>query len=1432
MYLIFAGGPGQMYGSHGTVSASTIVSAVTTILNSNYLSGLSEYGATTHAHVAGTYISSYGLPTTFSDGSNNSDVNNLVSASINDNGGTLPEVDDTSVNGIYAVFTPPGYHLSGGGVGQHGSGNTGGLGDDDAANDLVITSDSASALIPGQNGSHLSTLSDVDSITDVFSHELVETLSDPAFPVGVVVSGFSSNNPFYQNISGGYAELCDNEAQLYIGYENGVAVQSYWSNQDKAYVIPGATTLFQSVSNHVLSVFGDTWRTANASINIGVSGAGGVEVVIDGVTTDYTPGQLNTVDVYLGSGSSSVDLTNVPAGVAVNFIEPGAGNNTFTIDDSSEFLSQCGGITFSGGVGTLTLQGATVNSVTYTATDSTTGSIVVTDSLGSCPIAYSGLTHITDVLQAADRSFTFNGGNETVNIADALGGLTTVSSTGATTVAFAAPTQTLGFFADNADTDTFNLNSLSSFHGVLTIDAGAFNGTLNLNPTYLVVSSTNFTANTIVGNANTSQPTAAYVGVGPGVHIHRTLLYSGDQDWYRFQVLRPDSLDISLGYMSAAGGLGLELHDANGTLIGANATPADHQLLQTGLLPVGTYYLHVYGLTPATNYYLLSIDPGTKPGSVSTTTVYYVNDGNTAADFYTLTAGNNANDGLTPTTPKATVQAVLAQYVLGPTSLVVVDTGMYGGNTIQITAADKGAAYAGSPGGTNFSMGFALADADYDIIDGFNFAGFGGIGISVQPSAVNDSTHNNFINNTFSGMSTAIQITNGSFDVVSGNTISGGSYGVLLSGCGNDVVNNNAITGASYAIYDSGGSEVAIYSNTLATGPYGVFVQSDTGALIYDNSVTGFTTDGIFDDSSGPVFGNQVSFSATGIYSQGTAIIYANIVHDNATGVAGYGTFGGNEWSSTNNPLLPSEMRPNDIYNNQTGVSVYGSSSVAFNKIHANVVGIDLHDTTAINHNLIYRNTAQGILVDGAHDLTIQNNTIYIPAGYSGSPDAILLRGHATNIALRDNILWADSGYDLYVNTDSQVGFTSDYNNLYTTGSGKLVWWQKDFTDLFDWQAEAAYDTHSIGYTTVSPSLDNPQFVNLAADDYQLTAVNSTGIAAGDPTSAFNLQPSPSGGRIELGAYGDTSGAALAPATFIRIDYPNFYTDWEVNVGHAIQWHAYNMTGNVRLDLYHQGVGFVSTIGTVDVGNVPGGSPNTPVNGVVSGSYGWSPAASGLVGSTANRYWIQITSVPNAAITTQSREDFSVPSAGNDYYVNDNSLSGDEWSTAIGNNRNTGKTPDDPKANLLPMLGAYQVGPGTTVHIDTGYYIEVRNAVISGNLAIGNGQGTTITGPDDGNPAHVATLDRANRNSGSTNINVNAGNFVTLEHLTLLGAQHGLWVRNGSTNFNGSYLTAANNTSDGIRVESNAFASQFDDLTFVQQWGRRRLYWNTHRQLE
>ena len=317
----------------------------------------------------------------------------------------------------------------------------------------------------------------------------------------------------------------------------------------------------------------------------------------------------------------------------------------------------------------------------------------------------------------------------------------------------------------------------------------------------------------------------------------------------------------------------------------------------------------------------------------------------------------------------------------------------------------------------------------------------------------------------------------------------------------------------------------------------------------------------------------------------------------------------------------------------------------------------------------------------------------------------------------------------------------------------------------------------------------------------------STSIDSGDPTSLYGNELSPDGGRINLGAYGNTSEAAVAATQYIRLDYPNYYIDWPADVGRAILWHSYDsgtttISGNVDIDLWEVGGSKLA-----DIAEVP----------AADGSYAWSPQASGVTPDTTTRYEIRIASVDYSALADVSREGFSVPEAGALYFVNDASLTNDQYTTAVGNNRNTGKTAGDPKANLLPVLRSYDLGPADEVRIDTGDYIHVRNVIISGNPDLGDDEGATFTGPSDS--GKTAVIDRANPHAGSTNIELNDGDYVTLQHLTLTGAYTGLWVHNGSTNFDGQHLIVSNNTQNGIVIETDAEASTVDYLTAFDNGG-------------
>ena len=161
-----------------------------------------------------------------------------------------------------------------------------------------------------------------------------------------------------------------------------------------------------------------------------------------------------------------------------------------------------------------------------------------------------------------------------------------------------------------------------------------------------------------------------------------------------------------------------------------------------------------------------------------------------------------------------------------------------------------------------------------------------------------------------------------------------------------------------------------------------------------------------------------------------------NVVFGNYRGIHAYGS---------------STVTANRVYNNaEVGIYAdYGLSAVLGNTVYGNSVGIQghLYNGGTIANNLVYANSNQGILVSrNVNSTAITNNTVYQPVG-----DAIKLQ-NAANVRLRNNILWVSAGYDLNIDSASQVGFQSDYNDLYATGAGQVAQWQIARPTLSSWQ--------------------------------------------------------------------------------------------------------------------------------------------------------------------------------------------------------------------------------------------------------------------------------------------------------------------------------------------------------------------------------------------
>ncbi|RLB07355.1 MAG: hypothetical protein DRG59_06530, partial [Deltaproteobacteria bacterium] len=915
------------------------------------------------------------------------------------------------------------------------------------------------------------------------------------------------------------------------------------------------------------------------------------------------------------------------------------------------------------------------------------------------------------------------------------------------------------------------------------------------------------------------------------------------------------------------------------------------------------------------------------------------------------------------------IQSIIHSNNLTEGDVIYVEAGTYS-DSITISAADSGFIIVGSPDlGSEISGSITIDGTSNIVLQRLKLSG----NVNITGNSSNVSLRENSIENA------AVTLSSTTSARVFHNTFIEGAA-LYIENSSDLVVSYNTFNTSDLGISINTSSEGTIGHNDIQATNTGIRLSAAFSGIILNNKIHDCTTGLVYDApavlSGNRIFGNDTGISTT-LFDETEALgyvgsaepnnIYQNTIginlHDarvksqhvflNTTGISGSGIIGGDTLEDANL-----------IEKNYTGIGQF-SGTVQYNRISRNTIGIQAMDDQTIYHNLIYRNVQMGLAISGVSDVRVINNTFYTATG-----DNIRLTTGANNVEIRNNILWTEDGYDIYVANDSQTGFYSDYNLLHASGTGKLVFWTKDFADILDWQADVArFDLHSMGTTVINPAWSEPRFVNRVLDDYRIFGLtarqrfSSPSIDSGDPrtdlaipvvyqnllvnpdfesgltgwdsneaatvktstpdpfsgsqyffagnieegfaqqtidllgagftttqldsqnleviftgrirarsenrvdkgnieitfldetgsvistASAFSENPTNRwdlvGGRVQLpvgtrqivyrftasretgssndsyldfaavyvvseslapniGAYGNTNVETETPAPHIELRFPDLYTDWEKEKPHTITWDTFGNSGNspVRIDLYQDGdhgPEFLKTITELTADD---------------GEFIWIPGDDDIdYGTHGLRFMVSL--VDNPLVFDRSTESFTVPDFGYEYYVDNAINDGDKYTgDAIGSNRHTGKTPDEPKPNPVNILRIYDLGVDDILYIDAGNYPLIYELTISGteDLGLGLDEAFTMRGPSN-TGSHAILTPAIDGYRPSALIELNDADYVTLSNLTLVGAQRGLWVHNGSDNLQASYIEAYDHSLDAIRIEESSTPHVFDHLT-------------------
>jgi len=449
-----------------------------------------------------------------------------------------------------------------------------------------------------------------------------------------------------------------------------------------------------------------------------------------------------------------------------------------------------------------------------------------------------------------------------------------------------------------------------------------------------------------------------------------------------------------------------------------------------------------------------------------------------------------------------------------------------------------------------------------------------------------------------------------------------------------------------------------------------------------------------------------------------------------------------------------------------SNVAVYGASSggvsldhadrllmTGFELAHCGGDGVRSHFCSYMRfaHGLVWDNQDDGFDVSTGNSNRIENCTV---AG--NADDQVYLSG--TSMELRNNIVVASGSGDYCIYCGG--AYVGDFNDLYATDGARVGYHFGTKMTLEDWRSATGDDANSLSldpYFAVPGSDFHLQSVEgrwTAQDTWTNDARHSPCIDLGDPSSAWEREPLPNGGRVNMGAYGNTSRASKS-RTNAWLWAATFNNGGTVGGTVQVCWTYGNIATGETVRVEMSGDGGASWQLLQD--------GLTVTNGVST----WDTTRHA---NTLHALW-RVVLESDSGVRDPSDTMFFLRNGAMDFYVNDSNTVGDVYCAAPGDDANRGSIVD-PKGSVQSVLDAYDLEPGDTVYIDTGNYVLNDNVDIVAEDE-GSSEGwVTLRGSGTG-----TVIDRNSASSTAYGFYLFAADYVRLLDMAVTNGYYGVYVR-------------------------------------------------------